>query len=91
MNLIIGEQDVAHAKPSPDMVELILRETNTPKEDTLVVGDTVFDIIMGKNAGVKTCGVTYGNHPREKLLTSNPDWLVDDFSQLSTLLLHKMP
>lgn len=86
VDLIIGEQDVVQTKPAPDMVDLILHETDTPKEEALVVGDTIFDIMMGKNAGVKTCGVTYGNHTREKLLTSNPDYLVDDFSQLATLL-----
>jgi phosphoglycolate phosphatase len=48
-----------------------------------VVGDTVFDIDMGRNAGVKTCGVTYGNGSRESL--SNADWLIDDFGKLLEL------
>lgn len=89
MDIIIGEQDVALTKPAPDMVNLILRQTDTIKEEALVVGDTVFDIMMGKSAGVKTCGVTYGNHTKERLLTSNPDYLVDNFSELTTLILKK--
>lgn len=48
-----------------------------------MVGDTVFDIEMGRNAGTKTCGVTYGNGSRDSL--KNADWLIDDFSQLLEL------
>ena len=46
----------------------------------LVVGDTIFDIDMGKNAGVKTCGVTYGNGNIEEL--SKADYVISDFHSL---------
>ena len=52
-------------------------------EETLVVGDTTFDVQMGKNAGTMTCGVTYGNGSRESL--EDADWLIDDFCELLEL------
>ena len=48
--------------------------------EAIVVGDTSFDIQMGRNAGTRTCGVTYGNGSMESL--SDADWLIDDFGKL---------
>ena len=42
------------------------------------------DIDMGRNACVKTCGVTYGNGSRESL--SDADWVIDDFGSLLELI-----
>ena len=67
-------------KPAPDMVYVIMEHSEAEKEDVLMVGDTVFDIDMGKNAGVKTCGVTYGNGKIDEL--SHADYIINDFAQL---------
>ena len=50
------------------------------------IGDTVGDIVEGKLADVKTVAVSWGWHPREKLLKAKPDFLIDDPSELIGLL-----
>ena len=80
---ILGANDVKEGKPNPEAVLKTLEKYNIPAEEAIVVGDTVFDIEMGRNAGTKTCGVTYGNGSRESL--SKADWTIDDFSQLLEL------
>ena len=55
-------------------------------EETLVVGDTTFDLEMGKGAGCLTAGVSYGNHSREHLATVSPDWIVDRFDELRAIV-----
>ena len=77
---VVSSQDVEQAKPAPDMVYVIMEHNEAEKEDVLMVGDTVFDIDMGKNAGVKTCGVTYGNGKIDEL--SHADYIINDFAQL---------
>ena len=77
---VVSSQDVEQAKPAPDMVYVIMEHSEAEKEDVLMVGDTVFDIDMGKNAGVKTCGVTYGNGKIDEL--SHADYIINDFAQL---------
>ena len=77
---VVSSQDVEQAKPAPDMVYVIMEHSEAEKEDVLMVGDTVFDIDMGKNAGVKTCGVTYGNGKIDEL--SHADSIINDFAQL---------
>jgi len=54
-------------------------------EETLVVGDTTYDIQMGNRAGCRTCAVTYGNHTSEMLQSVHPDWIIDRIDQLPEL------
>ena len=83
---IISADGIARAKPAPDMVLKTLAETRTDARDALVVGDTEFDIIMGRDAGVKTVGVTYGNGRREELAAAGADYLIDDFGELKKIV-----
>ncbi|MBP5521814.1 MAG: HAD hydrolase-like protein, partial [Bacteroidales bacterium] len=50
------------------------------------VGDMPVDILMGRRAGVLTCGVSYGNSSREALLEAGADYLIDDFPSLINIL-----
>lgn len=84
ISYILGADDVKEGKPNPELVNKILGIFHFKAEETLVVGDTIFDIKMGKNAGTMTCGVSYGNGSRESLLGS--DWIIDDFGELLELM-----
>lgn len=83
---VTGVESVSHPKPAPDMAQSVLSKFGFRPEEVLVVGDTLFDLGMGKNAGCLTCGVTYGNHSREKLASAEPDWLIDSFPQLLDII-----
>jgi phosphoglycolate phosphatase len=47
-------------------------------EDIYYIGDTTGDIMEGKLAGVKTVGVTWGWHSKEKIALAKPDYLFDN-------------
>ena len=53
-----------------------------PASETLVVGDMAVDILMGANAGAKTCGVTWGNGRREELEQAGADYIIDRMEEL---------
>ena len=55
-------------------------------EDTVVIGDTVFDILMAQNAGVASVGVSYGNHSADRLIDAGADVIIDDFADLPEAL-----
>lgn len=80
ISYILGADDVSRGKPDPEPVKKTLERFGLNPEDAIVVGDTSFDIMMGRNAGTRTCGVTYGNGSRESLCDA--DWLIDDFGKL---------
>ena len=80
-------EDGYKGKPDPDMVLSLLAKTGHSADETLVVGDTTYDILMGSSAGCRTCAVTFGNHTREQLSTASPDWVIDRFSELNDIVL----
>ena len=84
ISYILGADDVDKGKPDPEPVNRTLERFGISPEETIVVGDTSFDIQMGKNAGTRTCGVTYGNGSRESL--SDADRIIDDFGKLLNIL-----
>lgn len=85
IHYVLGAEDVVHAKPEPDAVLKTMHDLGFQTEDTLVVGDMTYDILMGKRAGAITCGVTYGNGTREELLMCHPDHIIDQFEALMTI------
>ncbi len=82
ISYVLGADSVEHTKPHPEPVLRTLRETGIDAAHTLVVGDMPVDILMGRNAGVQTCGVTYGNATRDQLQAAGADFLIDDFAEL---------
>lgn len=59
--------DEAHSKPHPQMLEDILDTMGMDAENTLMIGDTTYDMEMAVNAGVHPLGVSYGVHGENRL------------------------
>jgi phosphoglycolate phosphatase len=72
----------ARPKPHGDMVEEILMETGVDPHAAVMVGDTPFDIQMGRAAGVATCGVTSGGFTAAELAAHDPTLLLPRFTDL---------
>jgi len=86
LSFVGGEEDVKNKKPAPDIINLILEKLNANPRECLVVGDTVFDIEMGRRAHIDTCGVTYGNNTGETLKKQNPTYIIDRFKDLTEII-----
>lgn len=78
---VVGGDGADGKKPSPDGLLRIMRSHGTSPEETLMVGDSRNDVLAGRRAGARTCGVTYGlgtdgfaEHP--------PDFTIGRFSEL---------
>jgi phosphoglycolate phosphatase len=54
--------DETAGKPSPLMLEQLMREMGVEPERTLMIGDTTHDLQMAVNAGCASVGVSYGAH-----------------------------
>jgi phosphoglycolate phosphatase len=78
---VYGGDSFGEKKPHPVGVHKILQETGVPKERALIVGDSRIDTQTGRNAGIATCGVTYGL-ASETLNNPTPDFLVADMRDL---------
>ena len=78
--------DSAPGKPHPGMLEQAMAETGSARHDTVLVGDTVFDIEMARSAGVTAIGVSWGYHEAEELAAAGAHRVIDSFSELLPLL-----
>ena len=83
---LIGADDVKEAKPQPEPVIKTLSAIQTSAQETLVVGDMAVDILMGANAGTKTCGVTWGNGTKEELQKAGADYIIDSMEELAGIV-----
>ncbi len=62
--------DRALSKPHPDMIHRAMAETACAAAETVMIGDTSFDMEMARAAGATAIGVSWGYHPPEELLAS---------------------
>ena len=74
------------SKPDPSMILSALRETGVAPQDTVMIGDTGFDMEMGRAAQVRRIGVTWGYHDHARLVESGAEHLVHSFDELMALL-----
>ena len=81
---ICGGNSFPTKKPDPLGVRTLLTETATAAEKAMIVGDSSIDMLTGRNAGISTCGVTYGFAPHT-LCEVPPDVVVDRPKDLGEL------
>lgn len=74
------------SKPHPGMMLRAMAETGADKDRTVIIGDTTFDMEMGKAAGTKTIGVTWGYHHPDELRGAGADVLVDRYADLPAVI-----
>ena len=84
-DLVTGRRNGVEHKPSPEPLLLICDELNVKPEETVMVGDTELDIACGKNAGSKTCAVTYGYRTKKILEEQEPDLIINSITDLINL------
>jgi phosphoglycolate phosphatase len=82
---VYGGNSFSTKKPDPLGISTILQETGVPAAEALMIGDSSVDVLTGRNAGMWTCGVTYGFAPHT-LENSPPDVLVETPLELGELL-----
>ena len=98
LRVSLARYDIAHhfttlqtpdhnpGKPHPGMVHRGLDELGVTPSAALVLGDTAFDMEMAVNAGVRAIGVSWGNHSADELRAAGAEHVIDQFSELLTLL-----
>jgi len=74
--------DETFSKPHPEMLLQIMDELGVSGTDTLMVGDTEYDMQMASNAGARALAVCYGVHDRERLLMQGPLGCLETLAEL---------
>lgn len=74
------------SKPHPSMVVTALAETGVVPERAVILGDTVFDVSMGRAGGILALGVSWGYHDAAALAAAGAESVLEDFADLDPAL-----
>jgi len=78
----VTANDVKNAKPDPEMIELIIKELSYSKKDCVYIGDSIFDYLSAKKAGIRFIAVLSKSDYKEKLKK-----LAENYADLSKVKL----
>lgn len=82
----IQTADDAPSKPHPAMIEQAMQAVGAEPRDTVMIGDTTYDIDMAHAAGVAAIGVSWGYHPPDALARLKPHAMVARYDELPGVL-----
>ena len=74
------------SKPDPAMLFAAMAETGATPEETVMIGDTSFDMAMAAAAGVRAVGVAWGYHAPGELIAHGAAVVADEVAALPGLL-----
>lgn len=81
-SLVFGGDDVKNGKPHPEILEKIFEVIDAKKEESVMIGDSIYDLQLAKNFGIDSIGVLWGTHNEIELKSEIPNKLLERFSQL---------
>lgn len=86
----IQTADLHPSKPHPSMIFHAMQETGADPSETVMIGDTTFDMDMARAARVAALGVSWGYHPVSELkragahhVSHSTETLIDDLNGLT--------
>lgn len=74
------------SKPHPAMLELAMRQAGAAPGNTVMIGDTSFDMAMGRAAGARAIGVDWGYHAAPGLVAAGAERVVATMPELLAAL-----
>jgi HAD superfamily hydrolase (TIGR01549 family) len=83
---VLTRDDTVIMKPSPDGVAMAADRLALPRSSIYYIGDSPFDIIAGKLAGVKVVSVSTGNYSAERLRIDGADHVITSIKDLPSVL-----
>lgn len=74
------------SKPDPSMLVTAMLEAGAEPNDTVMIGDTAFDMAMARAAGCRAIGVAWGYHAPDELLEAGAEAVALTTAELEDLI-----
>lgn len=84
--VLIGADDVINPKPHPEPVLMALKKLGIVAEAATFVGDSPYDLLSGRAAGVRVAAAMWGPFRRGTLEPHNPDYWLESPADLPKLV-----
>ncbi|WP_220464365.1 phosphoglycolate phosphatase [Psychrobacter sp. GP33] len=85
--MVLGGDSLSQKKPDAAPLLHVCATLNFVPSEALMIGDSINDILAGKNAGIDTIGLSYGYNYGKDIRDSQPNQVFDSFAELLTWLL----
>lgn len=85
-SFIWGEREGVPRKPNPTAALEMASRLSIPPDKFLFIGDSSFDMLTAKNAGMYAVGAAWGYQPREMLEETGADFIADSPKDLCRLI-----
>lgn len=85
--VIVAGNNGIRIKPEPDMIIKVITDLNIKKENTVMIGDGVNDILAAKAAGIRSCAIGSGLSNKETLLSLSPDYFCEKIENIKELFI----
>jgi phosphoglycolate phosphatase len=72
------------SKPHPSMIEAALADAGAEASESMMIGDTSYDMAMAKAAGVAAVGVAWGYHQPAELIAAGADFVASHPAEVAT-------
>jgi phosphoglycolate phosphatase len=82
---VLGSADVKRKKPDPYPINLLVKKYGVKKEETMLVGDSKYDMEAGMRAGVHRFFLTYGYAVKREVEKFRPDSVSARFADIKEL------
>jgi pyrophosphatase PpaX len=85
MDTIVGCDSSTRHKPDPEPVRIALHRLGRTPDEAIFVGDSIFDMMAGNAAGVRTVAVLWGAARKEEFAPASPSAYISTSSELLSL------
>lgn len=86
MSTVVCFGDAPKPKPDPGLIQLAMGELQADATSTLMVGDSRFDLLAAKAAGVSAAGVAWSHQGAEGLRPYHPDYMLHQMEDLYNIV-----
>ena len=83
---VTSQDEVSKGKPAPDLFLRAAEKLGVDGRECLAVGDTCYDVLGARSAGMLTAGIAGGVQTKDELAESQPDYLLGTLKELMSLL-----
>jgi len=89
VDAVVGQDEVERGKPDPAPILLALARLSARPDEAVVVGDSVYDVLAAKRAGVAAVGITRSDEVRKEMLRSGASAVVGSIREIISLVVDR--
>jgi HAD superfamily hydrolase (TIGR01509 family) len=84
--VIISAEEVRKSKPEPEIYLNCCKRLRTKPSECLVIGDSIFDMIAARKAGIQAIGIAIAQHSKQKLKLAGATWVCSSLKGVRELI-----